>query len=755
MANNLYEYYQSKGEALPTVQQRQGVATEAGITDYKGTKEQNVSLLGYLTGASKNNVITPEGLTQTDPLKTKEPVADTSSVGIGSSIGTLLKNVEAQKTKDQADYDTKQAEYLKSIEASGNTSDATEKIIKDNSVDILKRQSDTLASDIEAEQLSASDQIAELRKNPEGLSASALNSKISDINYKSAQILARKGIALSAINRQYDTASNIANRAITANTDRLKADLEAKKFILEQIGTSLATDKAQAFTIQLKQIDNEEKMLQDAVKTATDGMNNGTINNESGGSAIQDLVSGKISISDFYKQINTDPTNTTGSNVAGYDITSYATDPTHEQKVLSIYSSIPFVSDAKSAQSAIDRLSPNSPITGEMVIASAKKYGVDPSLMLAIMQQDSSLGTAGLGAKTMNAGNVGNDDAGNIKKFNSWGEGVDAVAQWLSNHPSENTSTDYIFGDFTTTLSPQGATVFNKLPSNDKTTVMQLVSGDALIADLVRSRGEKGTKEIERITNLAKQVDPAFSINSNKIKFQAKQQWNNPNGKAFLTRSAMNTAMSHMALTYESAKMLGNSEIPKWNDLQNWFSKNTGNPELTNFVYDLTALAGEVASAYKNGTAPSELDTQRFYDAMTGSMSPEQFKGVFTQSSQLMAGKLKSLAQEYKQSTGAYPADPIIQPSVLEELKSSGVDTAMIDELLQAQGYQNNSLNYDTGLGMKLAQLEITDGGNNTLLIPRTQWSKLTATHDDESGLSRADALLKTLKDSGYNLLVK
>lgn len=758
MANNLYEYYTGKGQSLPSVSDRQTIAQQAGISNYTGDKTQNEKLLGYLQGSpSNNNVITSDGLTKTDPLKVLEPKPDPNFTGTNSTISSLLKSVTNQTQQDQTALDTGIKDLTKlTVDAPTDLAKQTEDIIKNNNVDTLKRTSDSISSQIESEQKDALDKIKELRKNnPEGLFAGALESKVNDIKNQSADRIANLGIGLSAVNRQYDTASTIANRQVQAVADRQKAEIEARKFILEQLGTKLATEKSNAFTLQIKSIDNETDLIKSAISTATTAMNNGTVGGDVGGKALQDLTSGKITLSDFYKQINSESPDTTGSNIAGYDITSYATDPLHEQKVISIYSTIPFVSDATSADKAIKGLSPSSPITGDMVMSSAQKYGVDPSLMIAIMQQDSSLGTAGLGVRTKNAGNVGNTDSGATQTFKTWGEGVDAVANWLSKHPSENKSTDYIFGDFLTTIPPQGANVFNKLSGNDKTTVMQLVSGDALIADLVKSRGASGTKEIERITNLAKQVDPTFSINSNKIKYEAKKQWNNPNGKAFLTRSAMNTAMSHMALTYESAKMLGNTDIPKYNDLQNWFSQNTGNPELTNFVYDLTALAGEVASAYKNGTAPSELDTQRFYDAMTGSMSPEQFKGVFTQSSQLMAGKLKSLAQEYKQSTGAYPSDPIIQPSVLEELKASDIDTTMIDDLLTQQGYNNGSMQYDSGLALSLAQLEITDAGNNTLLIPRTQWSKLLSTHDEASGLSRADALQKTLKDSGYTLKVK
>lgn len=59
---NLYQYYTSQGQALPSIQARQGIATQAGITGYTGTAAQNNQLLGYLqtkNTAPTTNVVAP------------------------------------------------------------------------------------------------------------------------------------------------------------------------------------------------------------------------------------------------------------------------------------------------------------------------------------------------------------------------------------------------------------------------------------------------------------------------------------------------------------------------------------------------------------------------------------------------------------------------------------------------------------------------------------------------------------------------
>jgi hypothetical protein len=118
--------------------------------------------------------------------------------------------------------------------------------------------------------------------------------------------------------------------------------------------------------------------------------------------------------------------------VGGYDITSYATDPTHEKKVASIYKNTSHVNDAQSADAYIRSIVPNSPVTGAQVMAAANATGVSPGMILAIMQQDSTFGTAGKAVRTKNPGNVGNTDSGATKAFRDWQEGVMAVAQNLA-----------------------------------------------------------------------------------------------------------------------------------------------------------------------------------------------------------------------------------------------------------------------------------------------------------------------------------
>ena len=124
-----------------------------------------------------------------------------------------------------------------------------------------------------------------------------------------------------------------------------------------------------------------------------------------------------------------------GAVINGYDISAYATDPLYEQKIKDIIAVMPSLVTAIDIDAYIQSINTGSPVTGDMVLKASMTYGVDIPLLLAIMQNDSSFGTAGVGARTNNPGNVGNTGT-EERSYPTWEEGVLAVAYWLSNHKS-------------------------------------------------------------------------------------------------------------------------------------------------------------------------------------------------------------------------------------------------------------------------------------------------------------------------------
>ena len=139
-----------------------------------------------------------------------------------------------------------------------------------------------------------------------------------------------------------------------------------------------------------------------------------------------------------------------------YDLSTYNLDPNYSNTINSISSQIGSIASSKDAQTYISQVNPTSPITGEMVMNASNHYGIDPTTMMALMQQESGFGTSPVATKNNNVGGItwtqayqdahpGSSkggarppaEGGNYVHFNSLQDGVNAQAQWLANNPSQ------------------------------------------------------------------------------------------------------------------------------------------------------------------------------------------------------------------------------------------------------------------------------------------------------------------------------
>ncbi|HAH23872.1 MAG TPA: hypothetical protein DCL77_08955 [Prolixibacteraceae bacterium] len=127
-----------------------------------------------------------------------------------------------------------------------------------------------------------------------------------------------------------------------------------------------------------------------------------------------------------------------GGVINGFDISRYATDPAHEVKIAAIYEKIKNLKTPEQLDAYIKKVAPGTPLRGDSIYKIANQQGVDPLLIAALMQNDSTFGTKGKGARTFNPGNVGNDDTGREVNFENWDTGVEAVAKWVNKNKSKS-----------------------------------------------------------------------------------------------------------------------------------------------------------------------------------------------------------------------------------------------------------------------------------------------------------------------------
>lgn len=129
---------------------------------------------------------------------------------------------------------------------------------------------------------------------------------------------------------------------------------------------------------------------------------------------------------------NPNPSKVIASATGTYDFSNYATDPNWGHAVKSHLSKMPDFRSSEDITAFIKGQAPNSPLDGNMILASANKFGVDPKILLAIVKQEANFATLGRAARTFNPGNVGNVDNGSNVNWGSWQSGLDALARNVS-----------------------------------------------------------------------------------------------------------------------------------------------------------------------------------------------------------------------------------------------------------------------------------------------------------------------------------
>jgi len=162
---------------------------------------------------------------------------------------------------------------------------------------------------------------------------------------------------------------------------------------------------------------------------------------------------------------STDPSSasTITTSTGQYNLSTYATDPSYglkiNQNMAQVQNAVGNVTDAKSAQAAISILAPNSPITGQQIMTAATSAGVDPTLLLAQIKQESLCGVSTVATNNNNCGGItwtGSaaqiaagmtqggarpaSEGGNYAKFKTMQDGLNYQAQILANSKVPPTS---------------------------------------------------------------------------------------------------------------------------------------------------------------------------------------------------------------------------------------------------------------------------------------------------------------------------
>lgn len=283
----------------------------------------------------------------------------------------------------------------------------------------------------------------------------------------------------------------------------------------------------------------------------------------------------------------------------------YATDPNWG---VGVSNAIAQIGDLQGNPANIDAyiqsVAPGSPITSQMVTAASQQYGVPWEVLMAVMQQESSFGTDGLGAKTFNPGNVGNTDSGNTTNMGDWQAGVDAVAKKIADSEV-----------------PAGG-----VPLPDKgqeASAQDLANGRMTLAQLATaypSRSAAGSTARSNILNRAREINPNLNVAQQAI------QYSTANNYQFQSTLAnINAVEPNIDKVIALSDAWQRTDYPAINALLKQYGWETGDQNVTTLKEAQQLIGDEIGRALTGSGTTSDFKVAFGIDVLDPNVSPANF----------------------------------------------------------------------------------------------------------------------------------
>lgn len=188
----------------------------------------------------KDTPITAISLQPATPFVTPQASTPTASVGLQTETQSFVNGIKTQAEK-QAQTKLEEQKLARDTEANDISSlitgiggQATKKAEAQQALEPLQEGLDNIISAMEDADLKARRKIEEIQqKNPTGMFGQGGQREIDRINRENASYQADQAIKLSALGRNYDRAKSFIDAKIDAETEGMKAQLEARKFTYE------------------------------------------------------------------------------------------------------------------------------------------------------------------------------------------------------------------------------------------------------------------------------------------------------------------------------------------------------------------------------------------------------------------------------------------------------------------------------------------------------------------------------------------
>ncbi len=153
----------------------------------------------------------------------------------------------------------------------------------------------------------------------------------------------------------------------------------------------------------------------------------------------------------------------------------------------------------------------------------------------------------------------------------------------------------------------------------------------------------------QQMLQLVNQYDPSFDAVNYGSRASTRKDFTS--GKAAQNITALNTAIGHISTLQDASKELDNTEYPTVNGIVNTVKNLTGSDKVKNFETAKDAVADELTRVFR-GTGGSVADIDAWKSKLSAANSPQQFKGVMGQMTELLNSRLDALGQQYNQGMG-------------------------------------------------------------------------------------------------------
>ncbi len=184
----------------------------------------------------------------------------------------------------------------------------------------------------------------------------------------------------------------------------------------------------------------------------------------------------------------------------------------------------------------------------------------------------------------------------------------------------------------------------------------KLVDGTAKAGDLVNARGNRK----EKVSRIAAEIDPNFDPTTVPQRIAVRKDFA-PGGKSSANLTSQNTIIGHLDTLDKAIDALDNKQIPKYNTIKNYLSKNVGKPEVSQFLAAKSAVSNEMGKQFQGSGVVTNEERKDFSDALDSSSSPKQAHAVINTYMDLMKSRSDALKANWTQTMGAStPPTPFI-----------------------------------------------------------------------------------------------